>query len=314
MAFPFVNPQSLSLLNAAPYLSASEYQNAPTALDLTNLVQGGTAAQQVQSLVEIIARGSSAIDQFVFPDGTGGTLASSIDTDAAFVRCNPNGYFPLVCRFKPVIEVLSVSVGPYPGNMTDLPGTATVGMYVGPSMRTVYVPAAISPGITQVFGGNLVAGVAGQAFFEWSYVDGYPNTYLTADADAADTSLSVGSTLGMQPGTFLTIYDSWQAETVQVATVADSVAVTLAAPLTYAHTVPVAPDTMSVSALPPSVKQAAIFVTSALIKARGDNSFVLPDAGQTGTPVPTKDSSGYSDWQCAMDLLAPFKIVAGRAN
>ena len=76
----------------------------------------------------------------------------------------------------------------------------------------------------------------------------------------------------------------------------------LAFATSYAHA-----KTISVSALPPSVKQAAIYVTSALLKARGNASMVM----QTLTPsqIQTSNPSAAGDLAAAWEILKPFRRI-----
>ena len=300
---PIQNPQSIALLNRVPYLTVGEFQEAPTALDLTNLVAGGTVQDQTASLAQIIARASSWIDQVVFPIGTGGTLAASIDTDAGYVPTN-NGVANLICRFKPIIAITQVAFGATPTTLASI--SDTLGADIVIEGRVLKVPFAWGTQSRTRWG--LGAGT-GQVYAQWSYIDGYPHTTLAADLDAADTAITVNSTLGMFAGTSLMIYDGSSTEEVVVATVDSATTFTTTEGVLFAHTVPAYPDGITVSALPPAVKEAAIRVTVALIKQRGDDSIVLPDES-TGVPA-VAHGSADEDLAVAMEILEPFRIVAG---
>ena len=51
--------------SSGAYLTIAEYKNAPTAIDYSNLVNGGTSAQQDAELSTVIQRASSFIDIYV---------------------------------------------------------------------------------------------------------------------------------------------------------------------------------------------------------------------------------------------------------
>jgi hypothetical protein len=70
----------------------------------------------------------------------------------------------------------------------------------------------------------------------------------------------------------------------------------------YAHA-----SGISVSGLPPAVKQAAIFVTSAILKARGNAALVM----QTLTPstIQSANPSAAGDLMSAWDLLKPYRRI-----
>ncbi|MEI6591298.1 MAG: hypothetical protein WCO24_04765, partial [Actinomycetes bacterium] len=71
----------------------------------------------------------------------------------------------------------------------------------------------------------------------------------------------------------------------------------------YGHSVGV-----SVSALPAAVKQAAILMTSAFLKIRGDASLVLSVTTRPGESIPGSQMLG-TDRAVAEDLLKPFRRI-----
>lgn len=309
MGFPLLNPQSLALLNRSSYLTVSEFLFAPTALDLTSLVPAGTNISQAQAALDIVNRASSWIDTYVFPDLTGGTLGASIDTDTGSFPVDSDGYVRAVCRFKPILEVLSFAYGSTPLRTQALDPTAVGNIEPGPSSRVLYVP--VNGSYTGAVFGGAPSGRGGRVYCQWQYVDGYPHSTLGASVAVGGTSLTVATTLGCQPGTVLTVYDQWRTETVTVVAVVSSTVLTVS-PFQQAHAVPAEPDAVSVSALPAVVKQAAILVASAMVKERGDNSMVLPTADGMAF-VGSKESGSVDDLSAAREMLCPFRIVAGRA-
>jgi hypothetical protein len=81
--------------------------------------------------------------------------------------------------------------------------------------------------------------------------------------------------------------------------------------LQYAHTVPAAPDSILVTAIPRDVEQACISLTSALIKMRGSDALVMPDTpgGVISGKASMAESGGLEDYETAMALLAPYSTV-----
>jgi hypothetical protein len=75
------------------------------------------------------------------------------------------------------------------------------------------------------------------------------------------------------------------------------------------HTVPDYPDFIPVTAIPADVQQAAIFMTTALIKTRGDLSLTLGGIAEAKEALPTADAV-TQDVIYAMKLLDPFKVVS----
>jgi hypothetical protein len=328
-----VNPRNIALLNRVPYLSCSEYQSSPEALDLSDIVQGGNSAAQLASLARVIGRASSWIDQYCFPVGSGGTLAASLDTDTGWSRIRRDGYLPLVCRFKPILELDACQFGWVPSQMNALTDTADIIF----GDKVIWVPTwSVS-----MVGGSTWPPVmpvqTGRAYAQWSYVDGYPHTVLAGPVVAGATVVPVVSTLGVYPGTLLTINDGASTETIMVESVGTTTlggggtydtgvydsgaydteagedlttvgSVTVAAPLAFAHVPPYSPDSITVSALPAAVNQAAILLVSVLLETRGDNALVLDSSGNMTTAGSGKSGADQA-LQVVGELLDPFRIV-----
>lgn len=297
-----VNPRNIALLNRVPYLSVSEYVNSPQALDLSDLVTGGNVASQEASLARRIAAASSWIDQYCFPVATGGTLAASVDTEAKWTRIRRDGYMPLICRYKPVLELDTCTFGWMPSQMSTL--TDATDVWFGE--KVIWVPAFGGGTQTSTWPPVINRG-ADRVYAQWSYVDGYPHTTLAGTVTSGGSSVPVASTLGVYPGTMLVINDNQLTETVTVATVGSGT-VGLASPLAYGHTPPAAPDTITVSGLPAAVNQAALLLVGVLIKTRGDNALVLDSTGNI-TPAGKAGSGADDDMSIVAELLDPFRIV-----
>jgi hypothetical protein len=154
------------------------------------------------------------------------------------------------------------------------------------------------------FSGNY--SISQEQFISITYVNGYANTLLSASVAASVSTLPVTDLAGFTPNHQFAIYDGASTE---ILTVASSFVATSGAgnlPLTsaiaYSHA-----KGISVSALPPAVKQAAIFVTSAILKARGNAALVM----QTLTPATIQSSnpSAAGDLMEAWDILKPYRRI-----
>ena len=130
---------------------------------------------------------------------------------------------------------------------------------------------------------------------QYTYINGYPNTVLTANASAGTSTITVKNVTGMV-GQTLTIYDADLTEDVVILSVLGNV-VTLTAPTLFAHVIGI-----PVSALPDSVKQAAVLLTAYLIKQRGAIAVAM---GETTIQGISRGSSS-SDVDIAKELLRPF--------
>ena len=139
-----------------------------------------------------------------------------------------------------------------------------------------------------------------------TYVNGYANTLLSASVAASVSTLPVTDLAGFTPSHQFVIYDGASTE---VLTVASSFVATSGAgnlPLTAATAYTHAKG-ISVSALPPAVKQAAIYITAAILKARGNASLVMTSLNPS--QVQMANPSAANDLEAAWDLLKPFRRI-----
>ena len=83
----------------------------------------------------------------------------------------------------------------------------------------------------------------------------------------------------------------------------DSDTVPLVSPLAYTHA-----NGVSISALPPAIKEAAILVTTSFLKVRGDNSMVMQVVQSASQTVPGADKIG-NEIALAQQLLMPYRRV-----
>ena len=282
---------------STPYLTIAEYKQAPTAIDIDDLVGGGDAAINDQELANVIARASSWIDSYC-----GQVLASTTDTEALRATVDRRGFLKIHPRYWPVTEVVSLSYGTLPTLMASVDIS---GIWIEPEAIVFPIQGLTTSFMGPIqFSGNYSA--SQEQFVSLTYVNGYANAALSASVAASVTSLPLNDLTGFTPGMRFEVYDGASTEILTVATtftVAQGPGnLPLASTTAYAHA-----KTISVSALPPSVKQAAIYVTSALLKARGNASMVM----QTLTPsqIQTSNPSAAGDLASAWEILKPFRRI-----
>ena len=101
------------------------------------------------------------------------------------------------------------------------------------------------------------------------------------------------------------IYDGFSSEfvTVDHTYTFGSTTVPLVSALAYDHA-----NGVSISALPPAIKEAAILVTTSMLKVRGDNSMVMSVASRASQAAPGSQGIG-SELKIAMDLLSPYRRI-----
>jgi hypothetical protein len=288
---------TVSQLFSTPYLTVAEFKQAPTAVDVDDLVGNGSAAVNDQELANVIARASSWIDSYC-----GQVLGATTDTETFRARISRDGFLRLHPRYWPILEVVACSYGSNPTLMNTLdPTTAWI------EQQAVVFPLT---GIASSFLGSIqfsrVYSPTAEQFVSMTYVNGYANTTISSNVSQGATSLVVKDATGFIPGQQFMIYDADKTELCKVAStfvpVQGAGTVTLASGLAYAHS-----STVNVSALPPAIKQAAIFMTSVILKARGNATLVM------GTMTPSQfqelNPSAMNDYESAISLLEPYRRI-----
>ena len=294
-----INPATQQF--SIPYLTTTEYRNAPTAIDIDNLVFNSSDPDvQDSELANVIARASSWIDTHCNQ-----ILGATKTTEQQRSRISPDGYIKWHPNFNPVIALTDLWYG-YPS--TNLYHVQDVSSAWIENQQILFPYASMGSLFTNQ--GPLQFGfpsTQGQVvFLKYTYVNGYAND-LIASATAGQNSLTVKSGVGITVGDTLKIYDGMYSENVTVADsyVFGSTTVPLTSPLIYSHDAGV-----SISALPPAIKEAAILATTAMLKVRGDSSLTMA-VGTLPSQVTTAQTQADigNDLGLAMDLLKPYRRI-----
>jgi hypothetical protein len=302
-----IAPSVTTYTSRTPYLTPAEYQTAPTAVDASNLVEGGAVSANFYELNSVIARASSWADDIVMQGP--GCIAATRDIDGPKrLRVSRWGTIRFPCRFRPILEVDAISIGPTPSLMTAVTAAQAADLVIGPAGVLEIPLQSLSTGVNGISTslGNGYA-IDSRPLVQVTYVNGYPNTTLTAAVTAGATILSLPNVVGIDPGTQLTIYDDYamnEQVTVGAGYVYGSSTVPLASPLLGSHTAGV-----SVSALPPKVKQAVISLTSCLIKTRGNLAMVMASINGGAGTIEDKTDGAVDDLGIAIDLLDSMRRV-----
>jgi hypothetical protein len=285
-------------LFSTPYLTIAEYKQAPTSIDVDNLVSYSTdPAVQNAELANVIARASSWIDTYCNQ-----VLAATTTTERQRLRMSPDGYIKVHPDYWPVVAVTSFSYGATPNGLATYPDLSQAWI----EKQSIVVPWTAG-NMNWSSAGPLNLGMAGQprgtVFCEYTYVNGYANTTLAASSSAGASSITVADSTGIVPNSKLTIYDGLNTENVTVSSTytPGSTTVTLARNAVNAHS-----SGVCASALPPAIKQAAILATTAFLKVRGDSSLTM---AVTDSVSSSKSGSQYTgeDLALAEELLKPFR-------
>lgn len=288
---------TISPLFSTPYLTNAEYKQAPTAVDVDDLVGGGSEAVNDQELSNVIARASSMIDAYC-----GQVLAATQDTESFRARISRDGFLRVHPRYWPIVSVVSGSYGSFPNQLTPLdPTTSWI-----EQMAIVFPLQGFG---TSFFGPIQFGGIYQpnmEQFVNLTYVNGYANTVLADDISALDTVLPVSDLTGFVPNQQFMIYDGSSTEILRVSSAwvptTGAGDLTLEVACKFAHL-----KGVSVSALPPAVKQAAIYMVNSLLKARGNSAIVM--GSLTPGYVQQGSASGDADLDAAKKILEPYRRV-----
>ena len=288
----------ITQFQSGSYLTLQEYKSAPTAIDYSNLVAGGTSAQQDAELAAVIQRASSFIDIYVNQP-----LIAQNFTEQSRTRINQEGFLILSPDYNNVVALNSLSYGVVPTNMVTVPAASLLNCWFEKS-QIIYPLSQL--GLTYSSQGPLSFGfppsTRSRIYASFNYTAGYCNG-LISTATAGQTSFTMIDPIGLTAGTVVTIYDGASTEQVVVSPTYTygSSTVNITTSLAYTHA-----SGVSVGNMPQAIKQAAILVTTDFLKVRGDNSLTMAVTTRANSGPSVQDIIG-SDLALAKELLAPFR-------
>lgn len=229
-----------------PYITVQELKQSPIYTQLKALVPGQSDADRDAQLSRIIMRASSMINGEVSQN-----LAATLDVEVGEVMITPHGDLRIHTRCNPIVEVLSLSIGSDAGNL--LPVTDLSRLVIEPWRFTL--PGGRS-GVGNLPAVSLRPGR--RLWAEWTYINGYPATILTAPTVIGDTSITVKDATGIKANqTLLTIEDGkWLEQVVPSAVFGNTLIVD---ELLYPHQ-----TGTGVTELPDAIKEATLLLISRL--------------------------------------------------
>jgi len=289
---------SITQFQSGSYLTLAEYKNAPTAIDYSNLVTGGTSAQQDAELNAVIQRASSWIDIYVNQP-----LIAQNFTEQQRTRITQEGFIIISPEYNNLVAVNSLSYGVTPTNLVTVPANSLSQIWFE---KAQFIYPLSQLGITYSSQGPLSFGfppsTRSRIYVTYNYVAGFCNG-LISTATAGASSFTMIDPIGLTPGTVVNIYDGQYTEQVVVANnyTYGSSTVPITTPLAYAHSAGA-----SVGNMPQAIKQAAVLVVTDFLKVRGDSSLTM-NVTTRATSGPSIQSIIGSDMALAKELLAPFR-------
>lgn len=297
--------------DVVPYISVDDYKNAPTAVDVSALVPGGSAAVQTMALAVAIRSASSWANNLCRQ-----ILAATLDTQVKMnARVRSDGTVHVKCDFWPVLEVDSFLAGPSPSTLAAITDPQDM-FLIGRKVLSVPVAGISGNSVGQLqFPGPLQPG--DRAYCQWSYWNGWPHSQLTHAIATTDQQVLVTPA---QPaalaGRLITIWDATNGTGVDIEqlvvanTFTGGTTIPIVGNPQFNHALPAAPQAIMVSTFPDDVRQATISLTSALIKARGAEAFEMDNIGEEPSKHELIEGGGLEDLSIAVDLLEYYRRAA----
>ena len=203
-----------ALVSVAPAIGLTTTQNVKPIMSVDmfkfqrrrgvslDLVPGGIETENDAALAQIIQAATDWMFGICLQ-----TLAATTDTVRDTVNVGRDGYARIFPRYRPVIAVTDVQFG------SDVEGLSPLSSLANIDVQTdgFAVPVSGTGGYTWTSQGPLQFGTVTapmyQALVQYTYVNGYPHTWLTAAAAQGATSIALDDTTGIVEGnTWLTIY------------------------------------------------------------------------------------------------------------
>lgn len=281
-----------------PYISVTEYKNAPTAMAISSLVVNGNQQAQDAELANVILRASSYMNEYLNCN-----LVADQYTETQRIRySSTSGYFALHPNNAPIISLSDFQYGSNPNELYSISDCSKC-WFEG---QQIIIPNPIL-GFNWSSQGPLAFGSVspkGWTFTKYTYVAGFVNTY-TAIAEAGDDTIAVEDATGILPGQRYRIADGANSEWV---TVSDnytygSATVDLESPLLFNHGAGA-----TFFNLPSVIKEACILITSAFIKMRGDASTTMAYTTNPSGNVAGATRYG-NDIAVALDMVNKYRRI-----
>ncbi|MGH3125736.1 MAG: hypothetical protein ACRDND_32570, partial [Streptosporangiaceae bacterium] len=198
-----------------PYVTPAMFRAYPTWLDLDNLIPGGVEGVQDDELADVLL---AASDWAVGDVLEGMALhAHWVQGENRRTRTGAGGRVYIKPYDVPVraVTALAWGVDPTLMNAGTLPDPS---MWIEDGREVSFLPGGATASFTGPaiqFGPRLRQDV--QTYVNWSYVAGYPSTFLPSGCAADASTVTVADPAGILPGDTLRIYDPGLSEALTVA-------------------------------------------------------------------------------------------------
>ena len=278
------------------YITAREYRESSTGQDTLNLIGGGNQADQDAELERRIWNASGWID-----NTCNSSLIAASHVETRSVSLSSRGRLAFSPNHVHLNQLTGVALGSDGSSLSAVSASTIAAAWI--EEQTFMVPLAAGAFSTSIqFGPR----VRGRFLSKLTYVAGWPNTTITSAPTAGATSFTVANPAGLVPmvGSDIAdeqvrIIDGGETEVITIVGVSGNT-VTCSA-LANAHE---AGATLTM--LPGPVKQAAIDVTSAFLRARSSDALTIGQTLVAGGGGATGDSVRWKLLRDAEAMLRPF--------
>lgn len=278
------------------WLTNLEFVTAPTGTATADLIDGGSADEQAAELNRVIARATAVCDNTV-----NRPLQAASRSRTTRVPIN-RGVLGLHPGPWPLLSIDSLFVGSDSSTLMAVAPSELARGWI--ESETFMMPMGVGVAINA----GRLTGRTTQVLAQYTYTAGYAHGELRATAAGGATSITLSATVGFRVGDLITIVDGVNTEQVTVTAVTSTTVLAVSA-LAHTHTYVAGVATaIAVHNFPEEVKQAAIWVTSALIRTRGNDSMVMSNLLQAGATQVADPVAAKNLW-LARDVLFTYRAV-----
>jgi hypothetical protein len=273
------------------YLTADEYKNAPIAVDLGSFTYYDQPQDETAALLDVIRRASEWMDNFCNQ-----RLTATQYVENQRARIDKTGVIRVHPYNWPLIQLKNFAYGYTQNSMVSV--TDLSGAWLETQQFSVPLASGVVTNQGALSFNSL--GPATEILTRYTYISGYVNTTIATASNAATSSITVSDSTAIYAGTSLNIVDGRFSEQVTVSSVSGNT-VTLSSPLSNAHAVGT-----GIHAMPGAVKEAAILVTTSLIKARGQGALTPPSLNSASQMNSNQSNVGNSELSQGMNILKSY--------
>ena len=288
-----------------PYILPAELLNLPTGVQWSTIPRAGaTAAEQAAAQYQLCMTASDWVDGECHQSLRATTDADIYHIQGSRAAIAPGGELEVQPYRWPVLSVSLAELRASNANDTDYSTIASADISLLSNAGPAELAAGAGTSVVRISGSWY--GIQRDALtLRLTYVNGWPNSALSAGVTVGQTSLPISDVVGWAVGTQAQIIDGANTERLTVTAVVangDGTGSLTVPALGYVHVVGV-----MVTAMPGRIRTAAGFYVAHLALFRGTQA-IAPPSIRGGAPRMTS-VSGQDFLQLAKDNLVPFRRI-----